>query len=146
MLLEMTTNYGVSLHLCYEQPLISSRFVEITAIIVRDAKEESKHKIVIEHRTGARETFESEHKSSKSVIDCKRCVKSATHTRFTDPPSSFLELDKPETKLYFDRKGKARRVEQLPNARVDVQATCNNELKVPFPAGGSGSFFISGRL
>ena len=59
MLLEMTTNYGVSLHLCFEQLLISSRFIEITAIIVRDAKGESKHKIVIEHRMGARETFES---------------------------------------------------------------------------------------
>ena len=51
---------------------MSSRFVEITAIIVRDAKERAKHKIVIEHRTGARETFESEQKSGESVIDCKR--------------------------------------------------------------------------
>ena len=90
MLLGTTPSYGVSLHLCFEQPLISSRFVEITAIIVRDAKGESKHKIVIEHRTGARETFESEHESSESVIDCKRCVECATHTRFTDPPPSFL--------------------------------------------------------
>ena len=146
MLLETTPNYGVSLHLCYEHPLISSRFVEITEIIVRDAKEESKHKIVLEHRTGARETFESEHKSSESVIDCKRCVKCATHSRFTDPPPSFLELDKPETKLYFDHKGKARRVEQLPNAHVDVLASYNNELKVPFPAGGSGSFSILRRF
>ena len=137
MLLEMTTNYGVSLHLCYDHPLISSRFVEITAITVRDAKGESKHRIVIEHRTGARETFESEHKSSESVIDCKRCVKSATRTRFTDPPPSFLELDKPGTRLYFDRTGKARRIGQLPNVPVDMLASCSNEFKVPFTAGAS---------
>ena len=90
--------------------------------------------------------FESEQKSSESEIDCKRYVKCATRTHFTNPPPSFLELDKPETKLYFDRKGKARRVEQLPNARIDVLASRSNELKVPFPAGGSGSLFILRRF
>ena len=116
--------------------LIFCRFVEITAIIIRDEKEKTKHKIIIEHGTGARETFENEQKSNQLEIDCKRCVRRATCTRFADPPSSFLELDKPGTRLYFDRTGKARRVEQLPNARVDVLASCGNEFKVPFTAGG----------
>ena len=55
------------------------RFVEITAIVVRDATGKAKHKVTIEHRTGARETLESRRKSRESTIECKRCIKCVWH-------------------------------------------------------------------
>ena len=59
-----------------------------------------------------------------------------------NPHPSFVELDRLGTKFYFDGKGKARRVEQLPSARIDVLASCGNEFIVPFSTGGSQSFLI----
>ena len=33
------------------------RFVEVTAVAIRDAKGKARHRIVVEHETGARETI-----------------------------------------------------------------------------------------
>ena len=48
--------------------------MEVTAITLRDGTGKAKHKIIIEHRTGARETFENREKCRVSIIDCRRCV------------------------------------------------------------------------
>lgn len=122
------------------------RFVEITSITVRDTTGKAKHRIVLEHRTGAREAFESEGKSREQTIGCTWCVKCIACADGADLLLSFVELDVPGTKLYLDRSRTSRRVEQLPNARVDVLTSCSNEIKVPFTASGSESLvFLSRR-
>ena len=97
---------------------------------------------MIEHSTGARETFKSKEKSKKSTIECQRCVESVACACLANLPFSFIELDVPGTKVYFNSTGKAKRVEMLSSTQVNILSSCSGEFKVPFSAGASDSILI----
>ena len=79
----MATGDGERLRPRFEQLLtpFPGRFVEITAIVIRDVTVRAKRRVIIEHRTGARETFESQEKTRESTIKCERCSKRDRGTR-----------------------------------------------------------------
>lgn len=50
------------------------RFIEILEITIRDAQKKAKHRVIIKHRNGAKETLKSTEKSKEQAISCKRWV------------------------------------------------------------------------
>ena len=49
------------------------RFVEVTAVAIRDTHEKATHRLVVEHRTGARETVvRSTERRNALTVQCAR--------------------------------------------------------------------------
>ncbi|KAF7377628.1 WD40 repeat-like protein [Mycena sanguinolenta] len=86
-------------------------FVEVTAINIHDRNGKAEHRLIIEHKTGAREMIVSEEKARAPTIRC----------------TSFIELKTPETRIYLDRSGRAKRFDSLPFTRLDIQSIGSKE-------------------
>ena len=74
-----------------EQFLMTSSFVEILGIALRDGQKKSEHRVVIEHRTRALETFEGRGKEVERTIGCQTYVlRVSIHATLLKIPSQAL--------------------------------------------------------